>query len=229
MQGRGTRLRDQNSRSGVLENKWRVPEFFPELDEALRGQLRVFHMELLRFNGRLNLISRRTEIDADIVHFADSILASRMILKATQSAEIYDIGSGNGFPGVILGLLDPSRRVVLIDRDARKIEFLKHLVAKLGAVNIEPKHIEIEKLPEASISCAVSRAYASIGAALLATHRAFLPGGLYFHLKGHAWSREIAEIPSQVCRIWKPSLHGHYHLPVHGAQMSLVQTHFGSE
>lgn len=212
--------------SGVLENKWRIPEFFPDLEQDLRSKLRVFHMELLRFNARLNLISRRTEIDADLVHFADSLMACRIILKMVDVSEIHDVGSGNGFPGVILALLAPRASVKLVDKDARKVEFLKHVAAKLELTNVEAVHGLVEKLPKNSISYAISRGYASIGQSLVATSKSFKPGGIYFHMKGSAWGREVAEIPTQLCRNWKPSLVGHYTLPLHGAQLTLVQTQF---
>lgn len=206
------------------ENMWRIDEWFPHLSDDARRLLADYHRELITFNRAINLISGRSEKIADLVHFADCILGSEIVLKGCEGPEIYDLGSGNGLPGVILGILSPQLRVHLIESDSRKVEFLKHLVNRLGLGNVVPHHMRVEELEAESIQFAVSRGFASIQKALLVSRKSFSKNGQYFHFKGDAWVREVAEIPSQMCRFWIPMLVDDYSLPVGNSRLSIVVT-----
>ncbi len=207
-----------------VTRKWRIVELFPELKGDVDEKLRAYFLELVRFNGRINLISARTEEHGDLIHIADSIYAAKMILKKSTHKQIYDIGSGNGLPGIIIALLDPSRQVILIDKDARKIEFLKHVAARIGMKNITAMQKRIEELPEDSVHCCVSRGFASISKSILTLRKCCSKGAEYYHMKSESWVREIAQIPTQVISFWEPELIGEYKLPMIESQFAVVLT-----
>lgn len=216
-----------NSRTSAEEKpkkQWRLVRWFPELSEDQHRKLRMFHVELIHFNGRMNLISNRSEKEADLVHFADCLLASQSILSSTSKQEIFDIGSGNGLPGIIMAILDPSRKIIMVDKDARKIEFLKHVIGRLNLVNTLAIHARLEDLPDGSVHCAVSRGFASIGKSLVVCRRVAADDMEYFHLKSDGWVKEAAEIPPQICRFWEPKLVAKYDLPENYGYMCLVVT-----
>lgn len=77
--------------------KWRVPLWFSDLPRPALEKLSLFHVELLRFNAAINLISSGTVTRADQIHFSDCILATQKMFLNTQATEIFDIGCGNGF------------------------------------------------------------------------------------------------------------------------------------
>lgn len=203
---------------------WRIREWFPHLSDEVVGRLRAFHYELIHFNGRMNLISPRTEMFADQIHFADCILGGEAILAATKMTTIHDIGSGNGLPGLLMAVLAPDRQFHLVDKDARKIEFLKHCSARLGLKNAQAYQTRLEDIPAESIQCAVSRGFASISKSLLSSRKAFAVNGEYYHFKGDAWVREVAEIPTQICTYWAPTLLKEYSLPDNGPKLAVVLT-----
>lgn len=205
-------------------NKWRLPEWYPELGDTLLQDLRKYHLELIRFNGTINLISPRTEVNADLVHFADSVAGGRLILEKTDSERIFDIGSGNGFPGLIMACLARDREFVLLDKDARKLEFCKHVAGILKLENVRTLHNQVEALPADLIQCAVSRGFAPLSNALVATRKVFAKGAHYYHFKGDSWVREVADIPTQVCSVWSPKLSGEYSLPKDVAKLVVVET-----
>jgi len=212
-------------KQSVLENKeWRLREWFQRLSDNALSQLKLYQVELLRFNQRINLISSKTEKNADLVHFADSIMGSELLLKNSEAEVIHDIGSGNGFPGLVLAVLAPERRIVAIDSDARKIEFIKHVAASLGLKNVEARQSRLEDLPADSVECAVSRAFSSISKSILLSRKASMMGADYFHFKGDAWVRELADIPSQICSVWAPRLIGEYVLPDKTTRLALIAT-----
>lgn len=203
---------------------WRVPEWFPFLPSDVVEKFRLYHVELLKFNLRLNLISKNTEREADELHFADSILASEIILKLPLAEQVFDIGSGNGLPGIIFGVLDSDREYILVESDSRKAEFLKHVINVLGLKNVNVMNVRFESLKYSGIESAISRGFASISKTLLVCNRIFEKGGNFIHLKGNSWSTEIAALPSQLISVWSPELRGEYTLPVSQARRAVVST-----
>jgi 16S rRNA (guanine527-N7)-methyltransferase len=203
---------------------WRLPELAPDLTKDQLALLEMFYVELIRFNQKLDLIPRRTELDADVVHFLDSIESSKIILSDTKAAQIFDFGSGNGLPGIVLAILDPSRQVVLADTDERKCEFLKHVIGLLKLKNVTVLMAAVEDLEPGMVSCAISRGSTRISKTIIGSRRVMRSGGDFYHLRGSSWVTEVAEIPSQLCTFWSPGLVKEYNLPVVFARMAVIKT-----
>ncbi len=207
---------------------WRVEKWFSHLDSEVLSGLKAYHSELIRYNARLNLIGRQTERDADEQHFADCISACEIVLeKLGDAQEIFDLGSGNGLPGVILALLaskaSPNLKVKLVDSDERKGEFLKHIVFHLKLSNTEVLVKRVEEL-ERKIPAAITRGYASVSKVCLVCKDVVALGGVVFHMKGTNWVREVGEMPSQLCAFWAPELSGEYSLPLSQARRAVILT-----
>ena len=200
-------------KSKEQEVLWRIPQWYPDLSESELKKITLFHEELLKFNRTINLVSASAVATLDQMHFSDCIIGARAILKTAKSKEIFDIGAGNGLPGVILAIMDPSRRIICIERDQRKVEYLKHVATTLDLKNLEVRIANEEGLPSNSINCAVSRGFASVSKAILQLRKSFALNGEYYHMKGDTWSGELAEIPSQLCSFWRPSVVVQYKLP----------------
>lgn len=204
---------------------WRIDEWFPDLSPDIRTRLKTYHEELIKFNRTLNLISAKTVFVADALHFADSILASQTIMKSNPNIDkIYDLGSGNGFPGMILAILYPKVQVVLVDMDLRKCEFLSHLAGVLKAFNVTIENKTIESYPEGSLMYVMARGLANISKSIMITRKAVPKGGIFYHLKSEEWGIEVGDIPTQLCSAWAPSLVGEYKLPIGTIKFSVVKT-----
>ena len=204
---------------------WRIRDWFSGVPENQLALLRSLHEELLRYHLSLNLVSPRTIPMADAIHFADSILGSLTIQKASQDIdEIYDFGSGNGFPGLVFAILFPSIKVVLVDVDVRKCEYLKAVSHKLSLKNIQVMNIQADKLPPGSVKFGMSRGFANISKSVLMLRKVFAPKGVYFHFKSEEWSKEVAEMPTALCSFWIPELVGEYKLPIGEVKFAIVKT-----
>lgn len=203
---------------------WRIDKWYPDLSPEVRAKLKKFHDELVKFNRTLNLISVKTIPAADAIHFADSILASRAIAKRGPIAEIYDFGSGNGFPGLVYAAQNPSTKVHLVEVDGRKSEFLKHMISALALKNTTVHIQTVESLPDGSVPCAMSRGFAPIAKAILLARKTVRKGGIYYHLKSEEWATEVSQIPIQLCSYWTPSLVEEYKLPIGEIRFNVVQT-----
>jgi 16S rRNA (guanine527-N7)-methyltransferase len=203
---------------------WRVPQWFPKLPPSAIELLKMFHVELLHFNAKVNLIGRGTERESDEAHFADCIYGSQIVLEHSKASDFYDIGSGNGLPGIVLAILQPRAAVWLVEKDLRKCEFLKQMIFRLDLKNVQVVNRRFEELPRGSVDVAVSRGFASISKAILKGNKSFHKDSNYYHFKTGTWGREVAEIPSQVCAVWTPILVGEYALPVNQAQRAILLT-----
>jgi len=214
----------EGERRGEFSRKWRIQDWFDNFDVEKEKKLRAYFIELIHFNGRINLISTRSEENGDLIHITDCIIAGSIILGSTKQREIYDIGSGNGLPGIVMAILDPDRQFVLIDRDAKKIEFIKHICSRVGIKNVSAQQARVEDLKSGTVHCAVSRGFASLSKSVITLRKASPVGGEYFHMKSDSWVREVAQIPTQLCAFWEPSLVSEYQLPTVESKFSVVLT-----
>ncbi len=206
----------------VAEKIWK---WYPDLSEIQIKMLGSYYIELMKFNMAVNLIATSTIRNAEVVHFADSILASRIVARGLVSERVvWDLGSGNGFPGLVLGILYPEVKVILFDRDNRKVEFLKHAISHLKLLNVEARSGLVEDLPAGSLFNVVARGFAPLSRSLLICRKQLAPGGRFFHLKGDGWATELGAVPSQLFSFWSPSLFGQYQLPETGSAMAVVLT-----
>lgn len=160
---------------------------------------------------------------ADVIHFADCILAMKKIFATSKPSSITDIGTGNGFPGVIIATLNPNMSVTIIDRDPKRIEFLKSVGSLLGLKNLKCIEQGLDNITPGSLDFVIIRAPTPMGKALLALRRHFKKGGLLFMMKGEEWATEVANIPSQLCTYWNPSLTGEYRLPIGEVKFAVVR------
>ena len=114
---------------------------------------------LVSSNKLLNLIGKTTENNIFFRHFIDSAQIYDLI---QDKSEIIDLGSGGGFPGVILKILmDYNKKIVnitLIEKSPKKCKFLKDLTDKLD-LTIKIVNLKIENFNLNKISTIVSRAF----------------------------------------------------------------------
>jgi 16S rRNA (guanine527-N7)-methyltransferase len=98
--------------------------------------LAAFVELLLKWNKVYNLTGVRGADEVVDRHFVESF-ALRPLLKGTHVA---DVGSGGGLPGVPLAIVEPERRFTLIESRAKRVRFLRHVVAELELANTEVAH-----------------------------------------------------------------------------------------
>lgn len=209
----------------VSTNHWRIDVWFPDLNPEVLKQLKTYSDELAKFNKTLSLVSPKTIPMADAIHFADGILASRVIAKGNpRITEIYDLSTGNGFPGLIFAILNPQIKVNIVEADQRKCEFMKHVVAMAKIPNAVILNIKADDLKENSVQYVMTRGLASISKVILLLRKIVPKGGIVYHLKGEQWGMEVSEIPIQLCSLWTPGLVGEYRLPIGEVKFSVIKT-----
>jgi 16S rRNA (guanine527-N7)-methyltransferase len=137
-------------------------EFFIKKFNVSRETIEKFNIYndfLLENNKLLNLIGKTTEKHVFSRHFKDSAQIYNLI---EDKSEIIDIGSGAGFPGIIIKILMVNDKikgnVVLIDKSPKKCKFLQDLSNKLSLM-LKIENIRLEDYKFSKISTVVSRAF----------------------------------------------------------------------
>ena len=125
-------------------------------------KLNIYNNFLLENNKLLNLIGKTTENNVFSRHFTDSAQIYDLI---DDKSEIIDIGSGAGFPGVIIKIFMDSKKIegniVLLDKSPKKCKFLDNLSKKLG-LKVEIKNVKLEHYKFDKISTIISRAFKKV-------------------------------------------------------------------
>ncbi len=197
-----------------MDAQWRIRQYFPELSDDTVGALRIFQLELLRFNQSLDLIQNSTEKQADLLYFYDSIKSSEFIVKENpEMKEIFDFGSGNGFPGVVFAILYPNIAVKIIEEDIRKSDFLKHIISRVQIGNLEVLHLQPEKFVAPSPVIAVSRGLSNLARTLLLGSKVLEKGSVLYALKSDDWFSEISTLPAQISSTWNTDMACECELP----------------
>lgn len=149
--------------------------------------------ELERWNRTFNLTAIKTQDEMLTHHLLDS-LAIHADLVGTRIA---DVGTGAGFPGLPLALVQPARRFTLIDSNGKKIRFVAHAARLLKLGNVEPLQARAEELaPALPFDTVVARACAPLPQLLDTIARLAGPATRVLAMKGKRPDAEIAALPS---------------------------------
>ena len=115
-----------------------------EIDEdKIDLLLKYFHL-LVEKNKIMNLTAIRDEKEILEKHFIDSLFLKDLILE--QDKKIIDIGTGAGFPGLVLGIIFPEKEFLLVDSVRKKITFLNEVIETLNLSNIQTSYERAEDL-----------------------------------------------------------------------------------
>ena len=106
-------------------------EQLEKYDEVLRAE-----------NKKYNLTAIKNKEDVYLKHFYDSLTLSKIIKLENQS--LCDIGTGAGFPGMVLKIIYPNLKVTLVDATEKKCKFLQLVIQELGLKDIEVIHARAE-------------------------------------------------------------------------------------
>jgi 16S rRNA (guanine527-N7)-methyltransferase len=116
------------------------------------ARLALYLQELKRWNEKVNLTGLTAERDVVSKHFLDSLAAVRLIkpdpglIRPGPALRILDVGSGAGFPGLVLKLQDPELAVTLLEPSQKKVAFLHHMIGLLGVSGMVVLMLRLEDL-----------------------------------------------------------------------------------
>ena len=116
-------------------------KIFPTLDQL--NKLEKYYELLIEYNKVMNLTSITKKEDVYLKHFYDSLTICKVI-NLQDNLTICDIGTGAGFPGLVIKILFPRIKITLVDCLNKRIKFLNKVIEELNLNNIETIHSRIE-------------------------------------------------------------------------------------
>ncbi len=134
------------------------------LTNTQKEQLEKYYELLVEYNKVMNLTGITEHDEVYLKHFYDSLTLSG-VYDLKQDISLCDIGTGAGFPGMVLKIVFPNLKVTLVDSLNKRIEFLRGVSEKLGIYNIELVSARAEEYALKNRECfdiVTSRAVASL-------------------------------------------------------------------
>lgn len=160
-----------------------------ELPEAAVASLAALLHELERWNRRINLTAIRDPEAMVSRHVLDS-LAVRPFLCGP---DVIDIGTGAGFPGLPLAIVERNLSFVLLDSNARKLAFVDYMIGELGLTNVRTIKARAEDYaPGKRFDTVIARALASLPRLVELSSHLVREDGVLLALKGKHPAEELA-------------------------------------
>ena len=117
-----------------------------KLEQEQLDQLEKYYELLIEWNGKMNLTGITDKKEVYLKHFYDSLTIIKII--DINDKTLCDIGTGAGFPGLVLKIAFPKLHVTLIDSLNKRISFLKEVIKELGLKNVDVFHARAEEYAE---------------------------------------------------------------------------------
>jgi len=191
-------------------------EFGIELDAAQCQALQRLLDELNEWNQRMNLTAIRDPAQQVTKHLLDSL----SIQPWLRGAQIADVGTGAGFPGLPLALVNPDRHFTLIDSVNKKLKFVEHAAQAMGLHDVSVVHTRAQDFePEQRFDCVVSRAVGSTENFIQWCGHLLVSGGRLLAMKGRYPEEELKRLPSG----WKVAAVHVLKIPALDEQRHLVE------
>ena len=163
-----------------------------ENDPLLIEKLEIYLATLKKWNRVYNLTAIDEDSEIIVKHFLDSLSVNQYI---QNSGRILDVGTGAGFPGLVLALFNPEKSFVLVDGVSKKISFLQEMIGKLNLKNVIAVHTKVEQYNEAEqFDIIISRAFADIKKMTKLTSHLIKDGGKFIAMKGPDVMSELDDI-----------------------------------
>lgn len=115
-----------------------------EVNDEAKGKMLDFLELLYEKNQVMNLTAIRDKEGMLEKHFIDSLLLTKVIKDEEKS--FIDVGTGAGFPGLVLAIFYPEKNFLLVDSVRKKIEFINEVIEKLGLKNVKTSFERAEEL-----------------------------------------------------------------------------------
>lgn len=170
-------------------------DYGTNIDDALAQKLAIYGQLLREWNDKINLTAILDDEGIAVKHFLDCLLVGKYAdFKAGD--KIIDVGTGAGFPGLVIAAAYPECKVTLLDSTGKKLKAVADIAEKMGVTNAAVVHMRAEdagKKPEfrEQYDYATARAVAELRVLLEYTLPFVKVGGTFLSLKGAAALDEI--------------------------------------
>ncbi len=174
-----------------------VFKYFPKISETQKMQFLDMQALYEDWNLKINVVSRKDIDELYLRHVLHSLGIAK-VMEFQAGAQVLDVGTGGGFPGIPLAILFPKTEFTLVDAIGKKIRVVDEVISGLGLSNVSTFHSRVEDIP-GHFDFIVSRAVAAMPTFVHWTHGKIkkksthaLANGI-FYLKGGDLSEELKD------------------------------------
>ena len=166
-----------------------------QLDEEMLEKFYKYKEIVIGWNKKINLTAITDDLDFVVKHFVDSLTINKYIEKEKT---IIDIGTGAGFPGIPLKILNENNNMILFDSLNKRLKVLEDIIQKIDLKNISTLHGRAEETfrnneHREKYDIAVSRAVAALNVLVELMLPSVKVGGICICMKGNNAEEEILE------------------------------------
>ncbi len=122
-----------------------ILKYFPKLSERQKEQFAALPELYGDWNSKINVISRK-DMDNFVEHHVLHSLAIAKIIQFKTMADIMDLGTGGGFPGIPLAIMFPDANFYLVDSIGKKIKVVQNVAESLQLKNVKAEQIRAEQV-----------------------------------------------------------------------------------
>lgn len=202
-------------------------EFISELEKLdikltniQEKKLEQFYNLLLEWNDKINLTRITSKEDVYLKHFYDSLTISKAV-NLNNIDTLCDVGTGAGFPGIVLKIVYPNLKITLIDSLRKRVNYLNTIIKELDLANIEAIHTRGEDYKE-EFDLVTSRAVANIEKLVQYTMHLVKKDGMFIAMKGDIEKELTVDVEKKLSKKYKLIGIEKFNLPIENSKRSLL-------
>ena len=196
-----------------------------EIDDDKLSMLDKFYNLLISWNEKINLTTIVEEKDVYLKHFYDSLTLYNVKKLDSYNYKLCDVGSGAGFPGIVLKIVFPNLDIVLVDSLMKRVNYLNDVIKELNLYNIVAVHSRMEdfsKVHEEEFDIITARAVGSVSYLSEMSSRALKVGGEIILMRGEVKKEEYNLDNMMKCLSLNLSCVKSFNLPFENSKRALV-------
>lgn len=190
------------------------------ITEQQLEKLEQFYTLLIEWNEKINLTRIVEKEEVYLKHFYDSLTIAKVI-DLSKVETLCDIGTGAGFPGVVLKILYPNLKITLVDALQKRVNYLNEIIKIMDLDNIVAIHKRGEELKE-KYDVVTSRAVANIEKLLTYTMHLVSKNGVMIAMKGNIEEELTKEVEAKINKKYNIIEVNKFLLPIENSKRSLV-------
>lgn len=190
------------------------------LTEEQLNKLDQFYNLLIEWNEKINLTRITKKEDVYLKHFYDSLTLAKVIDLSTKET-LCDVGTGAGFPGIVLKIVYPNLKITLVDALQKRVNYLNTIIKDLQLENIQAIHTRGEDLHD-KYDVVTARAVANIEKLLKYTMHLVNNTGVFVAMKGNIDNELTPEIENKISKKYQILKIEKFELPIENSQRSLI-------
>ena len=183
-------------------------------------QLEKYYEILVSENRKYNLTAITSKEDVYLKHFYDSLTIAKVVDLSIKET-LCDVGTGAGFPGVVLKIVYPNLKITLVDSLQKRVNYLNEIVKELGLEDIHAIHSRGEDFKE-TFDVVTARAVANIEKLVTYTMHLVNKNGIFVAMKGNIDEELTSQVEQKLSKKYKIEQIEKFLLPIENSNRSLI-------